>query len=191
MGRRALTALLLGLFVLAACTPQPPAKTSVELAIEALERGVQADNAGRTGEALVAYFDTLSKDPQNKVAFYNLGQMYRRTNEPIIAEGYYRQALKIDPAYPAALFGLGFTRLAAGAWAEAEDANRKVIAAEPNNAPAHYNLGLALRGQGKEAEAVQSFQRAAQLDAKLVPPAPPATAAPTQTPTPSPTPRRT
>jgi len=162
---------LIALAIVAACS-QPAPKTAAEQAIESLERGVQADNAGRTADALVAYFETLSKDPRSKVAFYNLGQLYRRTNEPIIAEGYYRQALKIDPAYTAALFGLGFTRLAAGQWVEAEDANRKVIAAEPNHAAAHFNLALALRGQGREADALVEFQRAAQLDPKLVAPTP-------------------
>lgn len=175
------TAVLLALALATACAQQPAAKTAAEQAIEALERGVQAYNAGRTDEALVAFFETLSKDPTNKFAFSNLGLLYRRANEPIIAEGYYLQALKIDPAYAPALFGLGFFRLAVGAWAEAEDANRKVIAAEPNNASAHFNLALALRGQGREAEAQASFQRANQLDPNLVPPA---------TPTPTATPRR-
>lgn len=181
MGRRALAPLVLGLALLTACGQQPAAKTAAEQAIEALERGVQADNAGRADEALVAYFETLAKDPKNKVAFYNLGQVYRRTNEPIIAEGYYRQALKIDPAYTPALFGLGFTRLAAGAWVEAESANRRVIAAEPNNAAAHFNLGLALRGQGKETEAQAAFQRANQLDRTLVAPSLPPRPSPSPT----------
>jgi Tfp pilus assembly protein PilF len=145
-------------------------KTAAELATESLDRGVQAQNAGRTPEALVAYFETLAKDPRQKVAFYNLGQIYRLENKLVIAEGYYRQALEIDPEYPPALFGFGFTRLAVGAWQEAHDANVKVIAADPNNAAAHFNRALALRGLGREREAQEEFARAAQLDRALVPP---------------------
>lgn len=169
---------VLALTIAAACS-QPPPRSAGDQAANALERGVAADAAGRTEEAVTAYFETLSKDPRSKLAFYNLGQVYRRANELVIAEGYYRQALKVDPNFVAALFGYGFTRLAAADWAEAERANRKVILAEPSNAPAHHNLGLALRGQGKESEAQQAFQRASQLDPTLVAP-------PTQAPTPTP-----
>lgn len=158
---------------------QAPVRSTAERAAESLEKGVQADTAGRVDEAIGAYFQVLSHEPNNKLAFYNLGQVYRRANELVIAEGYYRQALKADAAFTPALFGFGFTRLAVADWAAAEDANRKVIRAEPNNAPAHFNLGLALRGQGKETEAQQAFQRANQLDPTLtVPPAPSPTATP-------------
>lgn len=163
----------------AAC--QAPMRTTADRAAESLEKGVQADTAGRVDEAIAAYFQVLSYEPSNKLAFYNLGQIYRRANELVIAEGYYRQALKVDAAFTPALFGLGFTRLAVADWTAAEDANRRVIRAEPNNAPAHFNLGLALRGQGKETEAQQAFQRANQLESTLT--APPA-------PSPAATPRR-
>lgn len=171
---RIATALLtLAMALSVACAPAP--KTTAE----SLEKGIQADSAGRVDEAIAAYFQVLSLEPKNVFAFYNLGQLYRRSNEIVIAEGYYRQALKVDPAFAPALFGYGFTRLAFADWSAAEDANRKVIAAEPNNAPAHFNLGLALRGQGKEGEAQQAFQRAIQLDRTLVAPAAPS---PTVTP---------
>lgn len=174
---------LLALAILAAACGQTAApKTNAELAAEALERGVQAQNAGKPNDAVPAYFETLSRDPRNKTAFYNLGQIYRLQNKTAIAEGYYRQALEIDPNYGPALFGFGFTRLAVGAWQEAADANRKVIAGSPNNAAAHFNLALALRGLGQEAEAQREFAIAKQLDASLtVPPSP------TPTPRPSPT----
>lgn len=153
-----------------ACQPTAAPKTTAEIAAESLERGVQADTAGRVDEAITAYFQVLSNEPKNKFAFYNLGQVYRRANELVIAEGYYRQALKVDPNFVAALFGYGFTRLAAADWAEAERANKAVTAAEPQNAPAWFNLGLALQNQSKQTEATQAFQRARQIDPNLTPP---------------------
>lgn len=179
---RATMALLAIVMALSVACQQPAAKTAAEQAAASLEKAVQADNAGRVDEAIAAYFQVLSLEPKNKFAFYNLGQVYRRSNELVIAEGYYRQALRIDPNFLAALFGYGFTRLAVGDWTEAERANRAVTAAEPQNAPAWFNLGLALRGQGKQAEATQAFQRARQIDPNLEPP---------PTPTPTPTPRPT
>lgn len=170
---RAILVATAALVALSACGPAAAPKTNAELAAEALERGIQADNAGRTNDAIAAYFETLSRDPRNKFAFYNLGQIYRRSNELQIAEGYYRQALKVDPGMTVALFGVGFTRLAAGDFAAAADANQKVTAADPNNAAAWFNLGLALRNLGREPDAQQAFARANQLDRNLTAPPPP------------------
>jgi len=166
--RAALALLALATALSVACQPAPT--SAAEQAAAALERGIQSDTAGRVDEAIAAYFQVLSHEPKNKVALYNLGQAYRRANELVIAEGYYRQALKIDPNFVAALFGYGFTRLAAADWPEAERANRIVTTAEPQNGPAWFNLGLALRGQGKQADATQAFARARQIDPALTPP---------------------
>lgn len=170
---RALAAAGALLLVLAACQPGGAPKTSAELAAESLERGVQAQNAARFDDALVAYFETLSRDPKNKFAFFNLGQMYRNQQKCPIAEGYYRQAVEIDPNVAGAWFGIGFCRLAVAAWEEARDANDRVVKLEPNNASGHFNLALALRQLGRESEAQAEFQRAAQLDANLRAPATP------------------
>jgi Flp pilus assembly protein TadD len=42
---------------------------------------------------------------------------------------------------------------------------RAAVAATPDYAPAHFELGLALQEQGKKEEARQEFQRANELDA--------------------------
>ena len=59
---------------------------------------------------------------------------------------------------------------------------QKAVQADPNNAAAYFNLGLLLRDTGNTTEANQMFQRAQQLDAKLVPPASPS---PTTRPSPT------
>jgi tetratricopeptide (TPR) repeat protein len=133
----------------------------------------------------VAYFEVLSRDPQNKFAFFNLGQIARVAGKNSIAEGYYRSSLEIDPRFSPAANGLGLVRLQAASYAEAASLERIVIAAEPNNATAHYNLALALRGLGQNPEASAEFATAQRLDAKLVPPTP----VPTTPATPSPTAR--
>ena len=46
---------------------------------------------------------------------------------------------------------------------------RTALAATPDYAPAHFELGLALQQQGKKEEARQEFEKAASLDPKLVP----------------------
>jgi len=49
---------------------------------------------------------------------------------------------------------------------------RAALAATPDYAPAHFELGLALQQQGKKEEARQEFEKAASLDPKLAAPRP-------------------
>jgi Flp pilus assembly protein TadD len=46
----------------------------------------------------------------------------------------------------------------------AEDAFRKAVQLDPNNAEAHANLGVALANQGKRAEAIAEFRQALRLN---------------------------
>jgi tetratricopeptide (TPR) repeat protein len=168
--------------ILAACgggavgAPTPPA----DLAGDALARGVAAHNAGKLDEATRAYYETLFRDPRNKFAFYDLGQIARLANKPAIAEGYYRSSLEIDPSYGPALFGLGAVRQTLGAIDDAIAIYRRDLAVEPTNAAAHFNLGILLRLVGKTAEGDAEIARGMQLDPKL-------TAPPSIRPTPTPT----
>lgn len=166
-GRR-FSALVLATIVVLSCQSDSNADPG-----RALDRAIQAHNEGRLDDAIRGYFQVLSVDHRNKHAYYNLAQIHRSRNELGVAEGYYRQALEVDPDFAAAQFGLGFTRLAVGAWQEAFAANEHVIRLDPTNAAAHFNLAQALRRLGREAEAQQSFARATQLDRQLLPPASP------------------
>lgn len=179
---RMLSAVLLLATFTSACAPAPAGRTQSELAADALERGVQAQNAGRVDEARLAYFEALSKDTTGiaaLAAFYNLGQVARITQKDFrVAVGYYQSAILLDGNHAGSLFGLGQASLELGNWLDARNANAKVVSLEPNNAAAHFNLALALRQLGQESEAQAAFTRARALDATLVPP-------------PSSTPRRT
>lgn len=194
MGRLLLALVMLAATLSAACGL---AKTPAELAAESLQKGVEAHNAGRTEEATKLYYETLSRDPKNSLAFYNLGQIARTQNRASVAEGYYRQALEVDPNFGPSLFGLAVVRSGLGGVPPQEpiELYRRVINIEPNNAAAHYNLGLLLRVVGQVAEGDAAIARARQLDPSLSAPPPlPATPAPTpipiQTPRPSPSPTR-
>lgn len=166
-------------------------KSETDLAADALNRGLKAHQAGQLDEATVAYFETLSHDPKNKFAYFNLGQIAQTQKRSQIAEGYYRSALLIDQNYAPALYNLGIIRADAGSRDEAIDLFRRCIQNDPSAAGAYYNLGTLLRAAGQTAEANQMFQKAQQLDPKLVPPAAPtSTPAPTGVRTPSPSPTR-
>lgn len=172
-------------------------KSEADLANEALQRGIAAQDAGKIDEARTQFFAALGHDPTNKFAYYNLGQIARAQQKYAIAEGYYRQALEVDPSDPGIQFGLAYALMAqpvpanqASYLQEAIELYRKVVATQPNNASAHYNLGIVLRASGQGAAADAEFARAQQLDANLRAPAPTATQAPPATNRPSATPAR-
>lgn len=164
-------------------------KSEADLASEALQKGIVAQNSGKVDEARVSYFAALSHDPRNKLVYYNLGQIAFSQQKWGIAEGYYRQAMEIDAKDAPILFGLAYSVMARQSpnFPEAIDLYRAVIGIQPNNAQAHYNLGLALRATGRNAEADPEFQRAAQLDPGLPVPAPAATPVPSARPSATPT----
>ncbi len=152
---------------------------------DALNRGLQAHAAGKLDEAVTAYFQTLEKDPKNKFAFYNLGEIAQRQSRMQAAESYYRLALEQDPKMLSALFNLAIVRTSAGATADAVAIYRQVIVVDPNYAAAHFNLGLLLRQLGQTAEAQTELATAQRLDAKLVAPSPSATPVRQASPTPT------
>lgn len=178
-----LIGLLLGAAIVACGSPGTSGTTGGP--DDSLSRGLQAHTAGKFDEATAAYFETLAKDPKNKFALYNLGEIAHRQNRPVAAEAFYRLALEQDPKMTSALFNLAIIRTNAGANQEAVELYRRVIAVEPNNAAAHFNLGLVLRLLGLNAEAQQEFATAQRLDPKLVAPTP--SASPARQASPSPT----
>src|SRR5207247_6363306 len=147
------------------------AGSSAGTASDALSRGLQAHLAGRLDEATVAYFETLRRDPRNKFAYYDLGQIAHISSRPVAAESYYRLALEIDPGFGPALFNLAILRVEAGSAQEAIDLYQTLLVANPDYAAAHYNLGVALRSIGKQREGDEELARAHRLDATLTPPA--------------------
>jgi tetratricopeptide (TPR) repeat protein len=74
----------------------------------------------------------------------------------------YRAALeKADE--PQIRLNLGISMARLGQVAAAEGEFRQVLAAEPENAPAHFALGSVLAMQGRDVDAVQSYQQALKI----------------------------
>src|SRR5213594_3711189 len=90
--------LLLAAVFAAACGGPGSAGPGASGAADSLNRGLTAHTAGRLDEAVAAYFETLSKDPKNKFAFYNLGQIAQSQNRLPAAEAYYNLGLLLRAA---------------------------------------------------------------------------------------------
>jgi tetratricopeptide (TPR) repeat protein len=187
MGRRLAGILLLGAALVACGSPSSGGAPSAgETSADALNRGLQAHSAGKLDDAVAAYYATLEKDPKNKFAFYNLGEIAQRQSRLASAEWFYRLALDQDPKMESALFNLAIVRTNLGVPNDAVALYRQVIAVNPNSAAAHFNLGLLLRQLGQTAEAQTELAAAQRLDPKLVAPSP--SASPLRQASPSPRP---
>jgi tetratricopeptide (TPR) repeat protein len=135
-----------------------------------LQEALADQLAGRDDEAAAAYTGILKEDPSNKVALYNLGLLAQNEGDLVEAEAKYRAALAADAAYTPALFNLAIIRTSQGGAEgkkEAIELYRKVIAATPDDAGSHLNLGFLVLEAGDDATAQREFATAVRLQPDL------------------------
>jgi tetratricopeptide (TPR) repeat protein len=92
------------------------------------------------------------------------GQGDANGSGPAAARAEFENALKLDDTFAAARYQLGVVLLASGDAPGAEAALVKSTQQEPQWASGYTALGSALYGQGKFADAIPVFQRAAALE---------------------------
>ena len=81
------------------------------------------------------------------------------------AEVYIWQALRINPGYVPALIDMGRLGAETGNYAKAIQFLNRALVLEPMNAPAHYNLSMVYRMQGRSAEAQAEMIRFEEAEA--------------------------
>lgn len=134
---------------------------------ERLQQAVNLQNSGRLAEAEEIYQEVIEAEPDNKVAYFNLGVIDHTQGQNQEASANYVQALSIDPAYVPALFNLAVLRSDEGDTQGAIGLYRRVVAIEPENAGALLNLGILLLTSGEEAEATELIAQAVALNPSL------------------------
>ena len=130
---------------------------------------------GELGDAAAALREAIRLQPDFAGAHTTLAAVLRQMGdaEGAAAEGRAGAELaKQKTSEQAALFATNSGRrlLNAGDIDGAISQFRSAINSSPNYAPAHFQLGLALRQQGKPDEAQEEFRTAAKLDPRLTPP---------------------
>ncbi len=98
--------------------------------------------AGRNTDAELEFKQLIAAYPQFAGPQLNLGLLYVRDSRLPEAEGAFKAALELAPANPVAGDELGIVERKLGKFTDAEAAYMRAIAAEPNYAPAHLNLGV-------------------------------------------------
>jgi tetratricopeptide (TPR) repeat protein len=108
----------------------------------------------------------LQRFPNDPVANCVLGQILLNNSQLDEAEAHFREALKVNPRYGEALFGLGKTEIARNHPEAAIEPLRKAVQLDPNYAEAHFVLGSALRQTGHPAEGMREQKISVALQEK-------------------------
>ncbi len=118
---------------------------------------------GRPAEALPYCEKAVALDPARPLARYNLGLAYEQEKRWTDALGEFTAAARLNPKLFYAEFRAGRLLGQLGHPAEGGQALRRAIAAAPDFAEAHGDLGVTLVAQGDRAGAVQEFERSLLL----------------------------
>ncbi|TAN61817.1 tetratricopeptide repeat protein [bacterium] len=131
------------------------------------KRGLSFYASGRYTEAVDEFKAALVivADPVKKSVFYNnTGQAYSRLEEQGNAEAAFKQALKLNSAYPEALNNYGVLLLKKGDYAKALDLFNKAVSLRKDYADAYLNVAVSLEYMRRHAEAAQAYEKFLSLN---------------------------
>jgi tetratricopeptide (TPR) repeat protein len=111
-------------------------------AAQQYSQALQMMKTNRRTDAELEFKQLNAAYPQFAGPQLNLGLLYLHDSRLPEAEAAFKAALQITPANPIAGDELGIVERKLGKFADAEAAYLRAIAAEPNYAPAHLNLGV-------------------------------------------------
>ncbi|MCB2183419.1 MAG: tetratricopeptide repeat protein [Desulfobulbaceae bacterium] len=128
-----------------------------------INSGIILMDQGEFDEAVGLFQRVLDSAPTDIAALTNLGTAQHRQGKLSEALDSFRQVLALDPNDLYGLNNLALVLKDLGELEEAESIFSKVIRLQPS-AEAHHGLGLIHRKQGKQNDAVQSFQKALEIN---------------------------
>lgn len=128
-------------------------------------------NLGRGDEAGAAYREAIRQKPDYVDAYVNFGALLQATGDLVGAEKSYGQALTLMPQSVAARVGLSGVLNDLGRPEEAEGLLREGLAPNPRDAKQtaalEHNLGVSLKLQNRQEDALAAFDRASTLAPEL------------------------
>ena len=113
-------------------------------------------------EAIAAYRQAATLQPKDPEPHVASGLVLEKQEKFAEAEQEYKQALVLDPTSDA-LTGLANIYMRGHRFPDAEAALRKLLAAHPEDAAAHIQLGRVLAAEGKNDDAIANLEAGAKL----------------------------
>ena len=126
------------------------------------DRAVELEAGGDQAAALSLLWTAAGLDPRDAEIQNRLGESLQRIGALDAAIESFRAALAGQSSFRKAANNLVLALVAAGRGAEASDLAGRLVSAAPDDAEAHFTLGLAQAEQDVD-QAVRSFRRAIEL----------------------------
>jgi Tfp pilus assembly protein PilF/peroxiredoxin len=124
--------------------------------------GLELSEQGFDAPALGAFERVARLDP-TAITFYNLGTLYMKRGQPVVAKGAFERALEMKPDYADASNSLGALLAQSGDVPGAIERFRAALQGRPEFPDALNNLGFALFQTGRPEEAYALYERALKL----------------------------
>ena len=145
------------------CNKQEPKEATPAQLVQA---GLAAASQGNDQAALSAFQEAAQKDPKNYYAHYNLGTIYQKQNNTVLALQEYGLALQINANYVPALYNSAIIYGATNPQL-AITTYRRIVVLQPKAPTAYLNLGLLEAKLGLFAQAGKDLQKALDQDPSL------------------------
>ena len=129
-----------------------------------LDQAKEAYEDGDEGLAIEIYGKTLKQDPENVLAWLNMGNVFKGMKRFGAAEIAYKRTLEINPFYLYGNIALAQLYLASKAPEKALDVLRSVRKWHSGDSEVSLYMGLAFAFQKNEDLAIKEFQNAIRID---------------------------
>ena len=129
----------------------------------ALDAAIALADEGRNDEALLAFRQRAAADPADHVARLWIAWLHERMGHSDLAEPVYRSVLLEDPSNVDAMLGVGSMLIKQGKATEAIEVLEVATERATESAAAFVLLGRANRLAGRDARAIESFERAVTI----------------------------
>jgi Flp pilus assembly protein TadD/peroxiredoxin len=126
--------------------------------------GVALFQRGYLDHAVAAFKQVVAAKPNDPEAYYNLGTLYLRKNQPADAQNYLEQTVKLRPDYPEAWNNLGMIAVQQNQPEAATGNFKQSLKLRPNYTVALLNLGNLYRRQGNNSQAANLLTKALALE---------------------------
>ncbi|MCK5398114.1 MAG: tetratricopeptide repeat protein, partial [Thermoplasmata archaeon] len=134
------------------------------MAQEKYNKALQAGRSRQYEDALVAYDEALSIDPNHLQSLFNKAvvlQMLGRVGDALTC---YEKALKINPNDAEIWGNRGIALRSLGRTEEAIESYHKGLGINPSDSALWSNMGIALRSVGRVKEAIESYDKAIAIN---------------------------
>jgi protein O-mannosyl-transferase len=117
-------------------------------------------------DTITLWQDTLEYQPNDSMAYDELGVALLKADRPAEAIKPLQEALRLDPSLVHCRYNLGNAMVSLGRIDEGIKQFQEALRSEPNYVDAHLNLACALAAVGRTPEAMEQFQQTLQLNPK-------------------------